>query len=126
MLRAWRACGRFDPTRAEPLGGWLRTITRNVAVDMARARSVRPAPTSDPVGATGPAPADPADRLVERSLLLDALATITLDQRTAIVATVVHDRHYRCTAAALDVPEGTVKTRVFHGLRRMRVHLTAA
>ena len=42
FLRAWAACRSFDPSAGPSLATWLGTIGRNVAVDMLRARSVRP------------------------------------------------------------------------------------
>src|SRR4051812_41162131 len=40
LLRAWRGCAAFDPAGG-PLGNWLVVITRNAAIDMAKARSRR-------------------------------------------------------------------------------------
>jgi RNA polymerase sigma-70 factor, ECF subfamily len=125
FLRAWRACERFDARRPERLGAWLTAITRNVAIDMARSRALRPAPSPMPAEDAAPVHGDPADTLVDRTVLREALDRISADQRTAILATVVHGHRYGSVAAALDVPEGTVKTRVFHGLRRMRGELAA-
>ncbi|MGE3289695.1 MAG: RNA polymerase sigma factor [Pseudonocardia sp.] len=126
FLRAWRACDRFDARRGEHLAAWLMSITRNVAIDMIRARSVRAVPAGTASAATGPVTGDHAETLTERAALAQALAAIGRDQRTAILATVVDGHRYRAVAAALGVPEGTVKTRVFHGLRRLRRELELA
>ncbi|MGE0296217.1 RNA polymerase sigma factor [Pseudonocardia sp.] len=127
FLRAWRACDRFDTRRGEHLAAWLTSITRNVAIDMIRARAARPAMAVGTVSAAaGPVEGDHADTLADRAALAQALATIGRDQRTAILATVVDGRRYRAVADALGVPEGTVKTRVFHGLRRLRRELELA
>ena len=75
------------------------------------------------------APADDADRAVAssatdtatlRSVLLDALAQVSEEHRDIVVKTVVHDRSYADVAAELDVPVGTVKSRVHYALRGMR------
>lgn len=128
FLRAWRACHRFDASRPERLGAWLAAITRNVAIDMARARTTRGQPTgwSGEDTAAVPVHADPSETLVNRAVLRDALSRISTAQRTAILATVVHGHHYRSVADALGIPENTVKTRVFHRLRRLRTDLSAS
>jgi len=38
FLRAWRACGSFDPPAGPSLSAWLTTITRHVVIDMVRDR----------------------------------------------------------------------------------------
>ena len=55
-----------------------------------------------------------ADRL---ALALDALAH---DQRVAFVLCEVEERSAVEVAQILDVPEGTIRSRVFHARRRLR------
>jgi RNA polymerase sigma-70 factor, ECF subfamily len=121
FLRAWSACGSFDPTAGPSLATWIGTIGRNVAVDALRARSVRPrlAPEADePQERTcGRAPVDAA---LQRMVLLDALGGISAEHRGIVLLAVVRDRPYADVAAELDIPVGTVKSRVHHALRGMR------
>ena len=42
FARAWAACASFDPSGGPSLRAWLKTITRNVVIDLTRARAVRP------------------------------------------------------------------------------------
>ena len=122
FLRAWAACRTFDPSAGPTLATWLGTIGRNVAVDMLRARAVRPrlAPESDDV-AEPPATADAAvDTALQRMVLLDALSRVSPEHRGVVLLAVVRDRPYADVAAALDIPVGTVKSRVHHALRGMR------
>src|SRR4051812_43010875 len=42
FVRAWQGCGTFDGRRGEPVVHWLLAITRNAAIDLARARGRRP------------------------------------------------------------------------------------
>jgi RNA polymerase sigma-70 factor (ECF subfamily) len=121
FLRGWRACSTFDPTGA-PVLSWLLAITANAAVDLARARARRP-----PLAPPGPEAADrlpdtlgEVDLLLLRAELGDALATIGPDQRTALVETYLRDRPYAEVAAELGIPVGTLRTRVYYGLRRLR------
>jgi len=122
FLRAWSACSSFDPAGGPPLVSWLLTITRNVVIDTARARAVRPrllrtAPADD---ADRAAASSATDAATLRSVLLDALARVSEEHRDIVLKTVVHDRSYADVAAELDVPVGTVKSRVHYALRGMR------
>jgi RNA polymerase sigma-70 factor (ECF subfamily) len=125
FLRAWRACGSFDPAAGPSLATWLGTIARNVAVDALRARSVRPRLAADgeetPERATtsGAAP-NAVDAALQRMVLLDALSEATPQHRGVVLLAVVRDRPYADVAATLDIPVGTVKSRVHHALRGMR------
>ena len=52
--------------------------------------------------------------------LLGALSEVSPKQRGVVLLAVVRDRPYADVAAALDIPVGTVKSRVHHALRGMR------
>jgi len=120
FLRAWRACGSFDP-EAGPLVNWLLVITANTAIDMVKARVRRPPVASGPADENVPADGlSDIDRLILRSELLDALSSIGAQHRDAVVETVLRDRPYADVAAEFGVPAGTVRTRVHYGLRRLR------
>ncbi len=104
------------------------SIARNVSIDLLRARSVRPrlAP-NDPLAADQPAARgsdDPAyDALLEEWMLEEGLRRIRDDQRHAIVETYLKGRAYADVAAETGVPEGTIRTRVFYGLKALRLCL---
>ena len=121
FLRAWSACRSFDPAGGASLATWLGTIARNVAVDALRARAVRPRLAAEPEE-----PEERADRstgvdaALQRMVLLDALGGISAEHRGVVLMAVMHDRPYADVAAALDIPVGTVKSRVHHALRGMR------
>lgn len=122
FLRAWTACGSFDPAASPPMISWLMTITRNVVIDLVRAQAARPRTAHSPVDA-GIEPAEPrsaVDDALLRSVLVDALATVSDEHRDVVVQTLVHDRSYADVAAELGVPVGTVKSRVFYALRGLR------
>jgi RNA polymerase sigma-70 factor, ECF subfamily len=126
FLRAWRSCPAFDPA-AGPQIAWLLAITRNVAVDLARARGRRPplvaAPATPDVLDDG---ISATDLVVLRSQLLEALTGIGAEQRLAIVETILRDRPSGEVAAELGIPAGTVRTRVHYGLRQLRGLLETA
>jgi RNA polymerase sigma-70 factor, ECF subfamily len=125
FLRAWGACRSFDPLAGPTLATWLDTIAHNVAVDALRARAVRPR-----LAAAGDDPQERADAVardaggvdaaLQRMVLLDALAGVSPEHRGVVLLAVVRDRPYADVAADLDIPVGTVKSRVHHALRGMR------
>jgi RNA polymerase sigma-70 factor (ECF subfamily) len=126
FVRAWRAADRYDEARA-PLQAWLFAICRNVIIDMSRARKIRPAlaesngATSREVG-VGP---DAADKMAQSAALEEALRRVAPEHRHVLIEVVILDRPQDAVAADLRVPVGTVKSRVFYGLRSLRKSLEA-
>jgi RNA polymerase sigma-70 factor, ECF subfamily len=127
FVRAWRHADRFDPTRGSE-AAWLFTIAGNLVIDRLRRRSARPVVSGtldDRAAVTAPDVVDePAvDRIIETWQLAEAMANLSDEHRTAIV--LCHHRGHSVAEAAdiLEVPEGTVKSRVHYGLRALRLHL---
>lgn len=121
FLRAWSACRSFDPTAGPSLATWLGTIARNVAVDALRARAVRPRLAAEGDEAQERADTTSAiDAATVRMVLLQALSDVSPEHRGVVLLAVVRDRPYGDVAATLDIPVGTVKSRVHHALRGMR------
>ena len=72
-----------------------------------------------------PARPDGVELLLLRAGLRDALAGLHDDHRTAVVETILLDRPYEDVAAELGVPVGTLRSRAYYALRRMRRMLEA-
>jgi RNA polymerase sigma-70 factor (ECF subfamily) len=121
FLRAWRAADRYDPTR--PLRPWLFAILRNVVVDEARSRGVRPQPQDAITQDRLEEPGDPLDLALDAWLVEEALRRIRPEHRVVIVETYYRGRPYAEVAADLGIPEGTARSRVFYGLRALRLAL---
>jgi RNA polymerase sigma-70 factor (ECF subfamily) len=118
FLRAWRAGERFDP-QIGSLRTWLFAILRNVVIDLGRARAIRPG-----VVAGGPEPAvEPLEQALLSWQVEEAMRRIGEDHRRILIETHFRGRPYAEVAAELGVPEGTVKSRVYYGLRALRVVL---
>jgi RNA polymerase sigma-70 factor, ECF subfamily len=115
FVRAWRASDRFDPGLGS-LRTWLFAILRNIIIDMSRARSVRPS-----VAAGTPEEGhEPIEDVLEVWQVEEGLRRIGDQHRQALVETFYKDRSYADVAADLGVPEGTIKSRVYYGLRALR------
>ena len=120
FLKAWRSRESFDPELGSERT-WLFAILRNVIADLRRSATRRP---------TGSSLEESADRIpsteqpFERAMLAwqveEALRRICERHRQIVVETCLRGRPYAEVAAALGVPEGTIKSRVYYGLRAMR------
>ena len=114
--RAYRGRARFDPSR--PFGAWMRRIATNAARDYLR--SARRAPLAN---APTPEIAVPAvDHETQQAV---AIAFDRLPVKLRLIATLalVEERPYAEIAEALDLPLGTVKSRVFRATRLLRAEL---
>lgn len=122
LVRAWRSAGRFDPDRGT-LSAWLFTIARNLTTDQLRRRGARPDEVAPLDGAAPPITDGDLDRTLEAWQLAEALDGLSDEHRDAIVE--VHYLGYtvREVAARHDIPEGTVKSRLYYGLRALRLRL---
>jgi RNA polymerase sigma-70 factor (ECF subfamily) len=118
FVRAWRAGERFDP-KIGSLRTWLFAILRNVVIDLGRARAVRPRVAEGGI--------EPSVEPLEQALLSwqveEAMRRIGDEHRRVIVETYYRGRPYAEVAEELGVPEGTIKSRVYYGLRALRVVL---
>jgi RNA polymerase sigma-70 factor, ECF subfamily len=126
FLRAWQAADRFDE-RLGSLRTWLFAIVRNVVIDLSRARAVRPPIAGEretTIDLTRDRSVDEALDLLVRSWEVDeALRKIGDEHRVALVEVHYKGRPYAEVANDLGVPPGTVKSRVFYGLRAMKLAL---
>lgn len=118
FLRAWRAGDRFDP-QIGSLRTWLFAILRNVVIDIGRARAARPVVSDGGIEPT----VEPFDAALLAWQIEEAMRRIGDDHRRVLVETYYRGRPYAEVAEELGVPEGTVKSRVYYGLRALRVVL---
>jgi len=119
FLRAYRGRARFDPFRS--FGAWMRRIATNAALDQLRTARREAGWSTTDERTPAPAGSDPG---VAESV---ALAFRKLPPKLQVVATLalVEEQPYAEIADALGLPVGTVKSRVFRAIRRLRSELTA-
>ncbi len=110
FLAAVRALDRFD--RHRPFGPWLHRIAVNRAIDWARARAVRAETEEQDL----PAP-DPPER---DDTLMPAIASLDPDHRAVIVLRYLLEYTPVEIAELLDLPRGTVNSRLRRGLDKLK------
>jgi len=123
FVEAWQRCGNFQPSRGSGLA-WLMTITHRRAVDRVRsaqASTVRDATYGrEELASPVPDPAEEAVASLEAHRVRRALGGLSQVQREAIELTYLDGRTHTEAADTLNVPLGTVKTRIRDGLIRLR------
>ncbi len=124
FLRAWRSASSYDARRG-PLRAWLFAIARNLVIDHARRRAVRPV---QPVEAGDLVVLAGGDGGFDEATMTawtveEALRRLSDEHRTVLVETYLRGRPYAEVSAALGIPVGTVRSRVFYGLKALRVVL---
>jgi len=124
FLRAWRARERYDPQVAG-LRTWLFSIARNVVIDLHRTHGARPWLRSladhETLAEAPVAGRDEWEGLMHRWLVEEGLRRIGEDHRQALQQTYLLDRSYEEVAAELGIPMSTLRSRVFYGLKALRV-----
>jgi RNA polymerase sigma-70 factor (ECF subfamily) len=79
---------------------------------------------SDLLPSDGAGPEEESSGRETRESLVKALGLLSAEHQSALVLTYFHDLPYAEIAQIVDCPVDTVKTRVFHGKRRLRALLT--
>lgn len=126
FVEAWRIAARFDADRGSARV-WLTTMAHRRAIDRVRSeRSSRD--RTDRIGRRDlPNPYDDVTERVELAHEHDqvraALAALTDRQRQVVELAYYQGHTYREVAEILDIPLGTIKTRMRDGLIRLRAAL---
>jgi RNA polymerase sigma-70 factor, ECF subfamily len=119
FLRAWRHMGRM--TSPGSVGGWLMRVAHNLVMDGYRYRAACSRPYEVALDQAPPVPVpDHSEHVLSTILVHDALSSLSPEHRAALEQTYLRDRTAAQAAAVLGIPVGTVKSRVFHGLRLLR------
>ncbi len=120
LLRAWQ---HPEVLARDPSGlrAWLFTVARNLVIDEWRSARRRhefgmeqlPEVPSD----------EQTERILDAWLLGDALEALTSEHREVIRLAYFGGQDTAAIALALDIPAGTVKSRLHYGLRALRLAL---
>jgi RNA polymerase sigma-70 factor, ECF subfamily len=125
FVKAFQSLSRFDPDRA--FGPWFFQILRNQCRDMLRSRAARfrVEVVDDDLlsyqSDRGPGSTQrERERTEARRLLWSALERVPEDQREILVLKELEGFRYQEIASVLDIPEGTVASRLFHARKALR------
>lgn len=121
FLRAWKHLKRFDPAR--PLRPWLLSIASNLASNRRRSAgryvlALMRAFRNEPVFSTGIE--EKSTQQMEASDLWKAVRNLSTPDQQIIYLRYFLELSVAETAQALDIPEGTVKSRLSRALERLR------
>jgi len=120
FLHLWRHPDRFDPGRGT-LRAYLLTLCHRRSVDLIRAETARRAREEREARWEAPLAADRTiEDLAWREDVRGAMHALSAEQRRAIELAYFSGLTYQEVAMMLDEPEGTIKSRIRTGLRRMR------
>jgi RNA polymerase sigma-70 factor (ECF subfamily) len=132
FVELWRVAPRFDAERGS-VTSWVATIAHRRAVDRVRSeqasrnrieREVSKVERDHDSVAESVIDSDHTD--FERRRVRRALDRLTSMQRQAVELAYFGGYTYREVAALLEVPEGTIKTRIRDGMIRLRDELGAS
>jgi RNA polymerase sigma-70 factor (ECF subfamily) len=121
LLRAWKNADQLSSATGS-IRPWLVTVARRIVIDSHRSRQARPQEVD-----ASPLELMPAEDELDRALWLmtisDALDDLTDAHREVLVATYLKGRTVNEAAAALGIPAGTVRSRIFYALRSLKLAL---
>ena len=119
FLAALKSIDRYDPTR--PFGPWLHRIVVNRAIDWARARALRREVGDEQLAVVPAREEAPAEDLSNQ--IMTALAGLSPDHRAVVVLRYVLDYSPGEIAELLELPRGTVNSRLRRGLDALQEHV---
>jgi RNA polymerase sigma-70 factor, ECF subfamily len=119
FLNVWRFAGRFEGR--SKFSTWLLAIARNNALAVRRQPSMLE--LDDHLATSIPDPADDPERTVQRKdvqrALRRCLANLTASHTEVIDLVYYHGKTVAEVAEILNLPEATVKTRMFYARRKL-------
>ncbi len=121
FLALWRQSARLDPSRG--VRSYLLTIVHNKAVDRLRQRGRRPETALDldaPLPAAGDGPEETVTRESERQTVREALVSLPAEQRRTIEMAYYTGLTLAEVASRMQVPLGTVKSRLRLAMGHLR------
>jgi len=125
FLRLWHHAERFDPERGS-LRSWLLAQTHGRAVDLLRSETARKGREEREHRIRAEAGYDLEHEVWDLAVadqVREALGALPTEERKAIELAYFKGLTYREVALALGQPEGTVKSRIRAGLKRLRTGL---
>lgn len=124
MLQVWRKASHFDPARASA-ATWIFAIARNLRIDFhRRVKSSQPLggdPSSFPNHE--PTPEEILFVRLDEDRIRAVMRALSPEQETILRLSFFRDRPHSEIAKELDLPIGTVKSRIRRALMRLKAML---
>ncbi|MFC5500082.1 RNA polymerase sigma factor [Caenimonas terrae] len=123
MMAVWRCAQTYN--HQSKVSTWIFAIAYRIVCKALRSQDVPVAePDADERPSEVPGPERAHLQAENQAALGRALQALSHEQRNVIVLTYFHDLPYAEIAQIMDCPVGTVKTRMFHGIRQLRAQVT--
>ena len=119
FLGVWRTASRFSAERAKP-STWVLTLVHRRAVDLVRREERRRAERLEPETEPARESVDESEQIARRETVREALRRLPPEQREAIELAYYGGYTQAELAERLNQPLGTIKSRMFTGLARLR------
>ncbi|MGW4088090.1 sigma-70 family RNA polymerase sigma factor [Streptomyces sp. NPDC004822] len=121
ILRCWN---RFDGDDDTMLRPWLFVVARRLVIDSRRRTEARPAEVSGAAWLDQePGEVDHIEKLLSSVVVSEAMKALTPAHREVLHLTYFQGRTFEEAARELGIAPGTVKSRVFYGLRSLKLAL---
>lgn len=117
--RCYRSRARFDPSRS--FGAWMRRIATRVAIDLLKSARRHCAIQGGEVDASRSA--GETSRQAQADAIVRAFDALQPKLRVVATLALIEELTQQEIAAALGVPIGTVKSRLFRATRKLRKEL---
>lgn len=114
FLKAWQHLEGFDPARR--FFSWLYRIALNLSIT-ARSRRMETTEIPESLQSTGPSPTDRVENVEKRQNIERAIDELPEHYREVVLLRHMGELSYREIADSLDLPEKTVKSRLFTARR---------
>ncbi len=125
FLSGWQSLPRFRPQNDRSLRAWLGRIASNKALDYLRRRKLDSVPVQEELVAQGrlavPEQAALAGEL--NRLIAESIATLPERSQAALILREYEGLSYREIAEVLDIPIGTVMSRLSYARKKLREQL---
>jgi RNA polymerase sigma-70 factor (ECF subfamily) len=126
ILKAFRSWDRFEP--GTNCRAWLMTILRNTFINEFRKTKARPVPleydlVADRPSSDGLFAADPSGEIFDRVMdgdVVRAIQDLPEEFRIPVILSDLQGLSYQEVADLMDIPVGTVKSRLFRARKRLQ------
>lgn len=128
MVLVWRKAGQFDPSKASA-STWIYTIARNRRIDLIRREKRPPLDPEDPFFHEVSASPDGEQVYTENQragIIRQYMKTLPEEQLLLVQKAFYEEMTHQAIATDLDMPLGTVKSRLRIAMRRLRDQLSGA